>query len=248
MLMACAYSSRQPGGVGVRYCAAMVDPGSIWPWLSLALLGAFHGLNPAMGWLFAVALGLQERRLRAVVAALLPIAIGHAASIGLVAVAVGVLQLVVSRATLLLAGGAALLAFAAYKVVTRFRHRRWVGMRVGPRQLALWSFLMATAHGAGLMLVPLLVHLFGDDATLRTSGTGHTSHTGVIGGSLGLGVTAVAVHTLAMFLVMGLIAVTVYQAIGVEVLRRAWINLDLIWVSALALAGLVTLGLGLWTL
>ncbi len=107
---------------------------TFWPWLSLAALGAFHGLNPAMGWLFAVSLGLQERRLRAVVAALGPIALGHALAIGLAGLAVGALGLVVPQRALLALGGAALLAFAAYKVVTRFRHPRWVGMRVGPRR------------------------------------------------------------------------------------------------------------------
>src|SRR3712207_1091868 len=113
---------------------------TFWPWLSLAALGAFHGLNPAMGWLFAVALGLQERRPRAVVAALGPIALGHALAIGLVAVLVGLLGLVVPTRLLLLGGGLALLAFAAYKLATRFRHPRWVGMRVGWRDLVLWSF------------------------------------------------------------------------------------------------------------
>lgn len=226
----------------------MADLGTLWPWLSLALLGAFHGLNPAMGWLFAVALGLQEGRLRAVVEALGPIAIGHAASIGLVAIAVGVLQLVISRELLLLLGGTVLLAFVAYKVATRFRHPRWVGMRVKPHELALWSFLMATAHGAGPMLVPVLAHLRADSASLALMATGHASHAATAGGSLESGLAAVALHTLTMFLVMGLIAVVVYQEVGVEVLRRAWINLDLIWVGALALAGLITLGLGLWAL
>jgi len=222
------------------------DP--IWPWLSLALLGAFHGLNPAMGWLFAVALGLQEQRLRGVLASLVPIAVGHAASIGLVAVAVGLLQLVVPRVTLLVSGGLVLLGFAAYKVATRFRHRRWVGMRVTSRQLALWSFLMATAHGAGLMLVPVLVHLSGTSDRLATVATEHAGHLAVVGSSVGAGLAAVAVHTLAMFLTMGVIAVAVHQLFGVEVLRRAWINLDLIWVAALGLAGLITLALGLWAL
>ncbi|MCM8750132.1 hypothetical protein NET02_13340 [Thermomicrobiaceae bacterium CFH 74404] len=226
----------------------MADLGTAWPWLSLILLGAFHGLNPAMGWLFAVALGLQEGRLRAVVEALLPIAIGHAASTGLVAIAIGLLQLAVSRELLLLLGGALLLAFAAYKVATRFRHPRWVGMRVKPHELALWSFLMATAHGAGLMLVPVLAHLRPASAVPALATAGHAGHAMAAGSSIGSGLAAVALHTLAMFLVMGLIAVVVYQEVGVEVLRRAWINLDLIWVGALALAGLITLVLGLWAL
>src|SRR3712207_4102905 len=140
----------------------MFDLTPSWPWLSLAALGAFHGLNPAMGWLFAVSLGLQERRLRAVVSALGPIALGHFLAIGLAAVVIGALGFVIPQRLLLALGGAALLGFAAYKVATRFRHPRWVGMRVGPRELVLWSFLMASAHGAGLMLVPVLVRLRGE--------------------------------------------------------------------------------------
>src|SRR5215204_7092338 len=140
----------------------MMAMNNYWPWLSLLALGAFHGLNPAMGWLFAVALGLQERRLRAVTMALGPIALGHALAIGLAAVVVGTVGLVIPQRLLLALGGASLLAFAAYKVATRFRHPRWVGMRVGPRDLVLWSFLMASAHGAGLMLIPVLVGLRGD--------------------------------------------------------------------------------------
>src|SRR5829696_9101659 len=147
-----------------------------WPWLSLLALGAFHGLNPAMGWLFAVSLGLQERRLRAVLIALGPIALGHALAIALAGLAVGALGLVVPQRLLLALGGAALLAFAAAKVITRFRHPRWVGMRVSSRQLVLWSFLMASAHGAGLMLVPVLAGVRGEGVsaprlTPRTSGT-----------------------------------------------------------------------------
>src|SRR5688572_26836637 len=151
---------------------------ALWPWLSLLALGAFHGLNPAMGWLFAVALGLQERRLRAVTAALGPIALGHALAIGLAAVAVGTLGLVIPQRLLLALGGAALLGFAAHKVATRFRHPRWVGMRVTPRELVAWSFLMASAHGAGLMLVPVLVGLRGDGVASALAHAGHLGHTG----------------------------------------------------------------------
>src|SRR4029453_14992674 len=118
-----------------------------WPWLALILLGAFHGLNPGMGWLFAVALGLQDGRGRARLTALGPIPLGPALAIALVAVPVGLLGLVIAPRLLLILGGTALLAFAAYKLATRFRHPRWVGMRVGPRDLVLWSFIMASSHG-----------------------------------------------------------------------------------------------------
>lgn len=216
-----------------------------WPWIWLVLLGAFHGVNPAMGWLFAVALGLQERRLGAVIQALGPIALGHAASIGLVAITFGIAQLVVPQAYLLLAGGVILLAFAAYKVASRFRHPRWVGMRVRLHELVAWSFVMATAHGAGLMLVPVLARMQGDASPPALAAVTHGSHAISAGQTLGPALVAVALHTAAMLVSMGVLAVLVYQVLGVEVLRRAWINLDIIWVGALAAAGIVTLTLGL---
>jgi hypothetical protein len=221
-----------------------------WPLLSLLALGAFHGLNPAMGWLFAVALGLQERRLRAVTTALGPIALGHALAISLAAVAVGTLGFVIPQRLLLTLGGAALLAFAAYKVATRFRHPRWVGMRVGPRDLVLWSFLMASAHGAGLMLVPVLAGLRGEGVSSALAHAEHLGHAGhqVPGGhdSLLPALAAVGLHSFAMLAVAGVIALVVYQKLGVEVLRRVWVNLDLIWVGALVVVGGLALAVGLW--
>lgn len=229
----------------------MPDFHTSWPWLSLAALGAFHGLNPAMGWLFAVALGLQERRLRAVALALGPIALGHALAIGLSAVAVGVVGLIIPPRLLLALGGAALLGFAAYKVASRFRHPRWVGMRVGPRDLVFWSFLMASAHGAGLMLVPVLVQLRGDVAPSVLASAEHAEHlshqAAVTSNALIPALAAVGVHTAAMLAVAGVLAVVVYQKLGVEVLRRAWVNLDVLWVGALAITGTVALLLGLWS-
>jgi hypothetical protein len=223
-----------------------------WPWLALGLLGAFHGVNPGMGWLFAVALGLQERRGRAVVTALGPIALGHALAIAVVAIPVGLLGRVLSPRLLLLLGGVALLGFAAGKVVTRFRHPRWVGMRVGPRELVLWSFLMASAHGSGLMLAPAVAMLTAPGAANAAGAdpshmdhAGHLTVTGTLPEALTPVIAGTALHNGAMLLMMGVIAVAVYRVLGVDLLRRAWINLDLIWVSALAVAGGVALGLGL---
>ncbi len=225
---------------------------TFWPWLSLAALGAFHGLNPAMGWLFAVALGLQERRARAVIAALGPIALGHALAIALAGFVVGALGLVVPQRALLALGGAVLLAFAAYKIVTRFRHPRWVGMRVSPRDLVLWSFLMTSAHGAGLMLVPVLVQLRGEgtaSALAHASHVGHVGHpTAAASEALLPALAAVGLHSMAMLAVAGTIAVVVYQKLGVEVLRRAWVNLDFIWAGTLIVVGSIALGAGLWPL
>ena len=228
----------------------MFELSTIWPWLTLAALGAFHGLNPAMGWLFAVALGLQERRLRAVTAALGPIALGHTLAIAVAVLTVGLLGTVLPQRLLLALGGALLLTFAAYKVATRFRHPRWVGMRVGPRELVFWSFLMASAHGAGLMLVPILIGLRGDGISTAMAHSGHHGHMPFSspGASETLlpALAAVGIHSVAMLGVAAIVALVVYQKLGVEVLRRAWLNLDFIWIGALTLTGGLALGLSLW--
>ncbi len=116
----------------------MFDLHALWPWIALALLGGFHGLNPAMGWLFAVSHGMQERSLRAVVTALGPISIGHAVAIAGIAIPFGLMQVVVPREALLILGGSALIGYALYKVASRFRHPRRVGMRIRPSELAGW--------------------------------------------------------------------------------------------------------------
>ena len=199
-------------------------------WTMPALLGAFHGLNPAMGWLFAVALGLQERRSAAVLRALPPIALGHAVSIAVVVGVFAATALVVPGWMVRIGAAGVLFAFATYLVVKPRWHPRGVGMRVGFRDLVCWSFLMSSAHGAGLMLLPLMVH----GSTPMAGHAGHAAHA-----PDGLGV--LGVHTLAMFAVMTVAAVTVFSLVGVDILRRAWLNLDVIWIGALVIAGIVTL-------
>jgi hypothetical protein len=230
--------------------------GENWPWLALIFLGAFHGLNPGMGWLFAVALGLQERRGRAVATALGPIALGHALAIGLVAVPVALLGLVIASRPMVILGGCVLLAFAAYKIATRFRHPRWVGMRVGPRDLVLWSFIMASAHGAGLMLAPAMALLGAPEPSAAALTIDHTAHLvghgttapagGLTAALLVPALLVTALHTGSMLLAMGIVALAVYRTLGVDLLRRAWINLDLIWAGALVIAGCSAIALGLW--
>jgi len=203
----------------------------------LALLGAYHGLNPAMGWLFAVALGLQERRRGAVLQALPPIALGHAVSILLAVLVVGVAQLVVPLDVLRYVCASVLILFGLYKLVKR-KHPRWVGMKVGFRDLAVWSFLMSSAHGAGLMLVPVLLRL----SEPMQGSHNHGDHAANVGaGTVLADLAAVGLHTIAMFAVMGTIAVVVYEKLGVMILKRTWFNLDLLWAGALVGAGLITL-------
>jgi hypothetical protein len=170
-----------------------------WPWLALAGLGAYHGLNPAMGWLFAVALGLQERRLGAVLRAFTPIALGHVLAVSAAVLVVGVAQIVVPLDALRYACASVLILFGLYKLVRR-KHPRWVGMRVGFRDLTAWSFLMASAHGAGLMLVPVLLKL--SPAQPMQGIDGHADHAahgaGPTAAAMLADLAAVGLHTLAM--------------------------------------------------
>jgi hypothetical protein len=203
-----------------------------WPWLVLAGLGAFHGLNPAMGWLFAVALGLHRNSRVILVQALPAIALGHAASIALVAGAVVLAGIAIKGQALMAGSGILLIGWAIYHQLYGHRHRVRVGMRTGLAGLALWSFLMATAHGAGLMVLPALIPLCLTDSLLGEIAAES---------SVGLTLAAVGVHTAAMLAVTGAIAIAVREWLGLAVLRSAWINFDLIWTAGLVLAGIVLL-------
>jgi hypothetical protein len=212
----------------------------VWPWIAIALLGAYHGIDPSMGWLFAVALGLQERRRGKVFEALLPIAFGHLVAIGL---AVALIATAMATGALILRpiGAVALIGFGLFRLWRPQAHPRWVAMRVNARDLATWSFLMASAHGAGLMLFPILL-----DIPPVAVGLPAMSHNVLMCGprghlSLAEAIAVVIVHTGAMLIVMGTIAIAVYQWIGLQILRSAWINLDTIWAIALIAAGLMSL-------
>lgn len=201
---------------------------ALWPWLVLAGLGMYHGLNPAMGWLFAVALGLHRRSRAVVLQSLGPIALGHASAIAVVAAAVVAMGLIVDQKALRVAGGVALIGWAVYHLLYGTRHRARVGMQTGFAGLFLWSFLMAGAHGAGLMLVPALIPLCLAAGPMPAT----------VAGSPLIALAAVGVHTLAMLTVTGLIAIAVYEWTGVGFLRRGWINLDRLWSGALVATGL----------
>jgi hypothetical protein len=203
---------------------------------ALAGLGALHGLNPGMGWLFAVAIGLQRRSRTALAGALPPIAAGHAASVLAVATLVGVLQSVLATRVVAIGGGCVLVGFGLWRALSR-RHFRWAGMRVSAGQLVTWSFLMSSIHGAGLMLLPVLVA--GPVPAHHHHGVG-VAATADPHAVLLRGLAATAVHTVAMVTVAGLVAVLVYEVVGLRVLRTAWINLDLLWALALVGAGVAT--------
>jgi hypothetical protein len=202
----------------------------------MLLLGAYHGINPGMGWLFAVALGMQEQKGSAVAKALVPIALGHALSIGCMVLAGAFLGMVLPQEAIRYSVAALLFGLGIYSLV-RHRHPRWVRMQVGFRDLTVWSFLMASAHGAGLMLLPVLLGSRTVEAADHMAGYHHTS---AAAGPLAA-LLATAVHTIAYLAVTGLIAWVVYTKLGLAVLRKAWLNLNFVWATALLVTSVVTL-------
>ncbi len=203
------------------------------PWVVVVALGVYHGLNPGMGWLFALSLGLQKQSEKAVWLSLFPIALGHAVSLALVAFMVVVGLYFVSLNLLELFTAAILLAFAVYKLFNYYRHPRWVGMKVGMWDLFLWSFLMASAHGAGLMVAPVLVNV---------AGVHSPNHHSMLNLPAGVSVLlAVGIQAVSMLVAMVMVAWVVYRKLGLVVLRQRWINFDLIWAIALFVVGGIAL-------
>jgi hypothetical protein len=191
-----------------------------------------------MGWLFAVALGLQEKSGRAVIRALFPIAVGHAISVGLAVALLAAGKASIPLAVLPWITAGLLVGFGIFKMV-RPRHPQWVGMKVNARDLVLWSFLMATAHGAGLMLLP--VFLLGENNAAPCHGEGCHNAAGLSLTSPAGYIAAISLHTLAMLTVSAIISLVVYYKVGLAILRRAWFDLDKVWAGALILAGVLGL-------
>src|SRR5262245_6766538 len=201
-------------------------------WGMLLLLGAFHGINPGMGWLFAVALGMQENRAAAVWRAILPIGVGHACAVA-AAVAVGMVAGIALPVEILRWAVAAVLIGLGVLRLIRHRHPRYGSMRIGARGLTIWSFLIATAHGAGLMVLPIWIEM---SAAAAAEDAAHIH----AAATLTSGLAAIAVHSGSYLLVTAVIASIVFHKLGVGLLRKAWINLDLIWATALIATGALT--------
>jgi hypothetical protein len=207
-----------------------------WAWVAMFLLGAYHGINPGMGWLFAVALGMQRHSSRVVWQSLLPIAAGHALAIGLVVAAALIVGVTMPQNYAKILVASLLFGMGLYKLLHK-GHPRWGGMQVGFRDLTIWSFLMATAHGAGLMLLPVLLGM-------SAMGYAHhdmQGHMLMMSGGPWVGVLVVTVHTIGYLVITGTVAFVVYEKVGLNLLRRAWVNLDVIWAVAL----IVTAGVAL---
>jgi hypothetical protein len=200
---------------------------SDWDLGAIALLGVFHGLNPAMGWLLAAAVGFQVGSRRALLLALVPIALGHEASVAVTIGLVEELRVVASDTLPRLAAAALLAALAVWILLRRHPHGRWLGMRFGNVELGLWSFLVSSAHGAGLMLVPFVM--------------GVRVHERAPGSGVAAAGLAASLHTAAMALTAAAVAVLVYDVIGIALLRRAWVDLDRVWAVALLGGAALTL-------
>jgi hypothetical protein len=200
----------------------------------LLFLGAFHGINPGMGWLFAVALGMQENRAAAVWRAILPIGLGHACAVA-AAVALGMLAGIVLPFDVLRWPVAAILVALGVVRLVRHRHPRYGSMRIGPGGLTIWSFLIATAHGAGLMVLPIWLRM-----SAAAGDHGAHVHATLESATFTSALAAIAVHSGSYLFVTAAIASIVFHKLGVGLLRKAWINLDLIWASALIASGLLT--------
>jgi len=199
-------------------------------WAGLLALGAFHGINPGMGWLFAVALGMQEGRRSAVYRAMLPLALGHALAIG-AAIGVAVLAgAVVPLKTIQWVVAGVLLVLGISRLF-RHGHPRWVGMHVSMKDLTAWSFLMASAHGAGLMVLPLV---------LGTAAAAPHCAAHVVGPGTSSAVWATVVHSSGYLAASAAIALVVFEKLGVGLLRKAWFNLDLVWAVVLVVTSIVT--------
>jgi hypothetical protein len=240
-----------------------MEDGMFWSWLALLLLGAWHGINPGMGWLFAVALGLQGQNRRAVVHAIPPLALGHGLAIASAVLFAALVGLILPLTHIKWLVATILVGFGLYRAI-RSRHPRYGGMQVGAKDLTLWSFLMASAHGAGLMVLPFvlgvmpgsaglglpgvpMLHASSGASTAVAAGMGHASHaahsamllSAVPEGQM-VGLVATLLHTAGYLVVMGVVAVLVYEKLGLRLLRTWWFNLDLLWAATLILTGVLT--------
>ncbi|MGB0084507.1 MAG: hypothetical protein WBP94_03925 [Rhodomicrobiaceae bacterium] len=211
-----------------------------WLWLAVVASGLYHGVNPGMGWPLALTAGLMERSSRALVAALWPLTIGHLLAMLAVLLPFSLLIALVEWQRPIQIGASLLvIAFGVFRFVNR-RHPRALA-RIRPTQLGLWSFAVAIAHGAGLMLVPIYLGL----CRAANADSGHAAAGALINANLGMAVLVSAVHSLAMITAGGLSAWLVYRYLGLKFVSRSWFNLDATWAVSLILVGTLSLAVSL---
>jgi hypothetical protein len=212
---------------------------SAWLWLAIIVSGFYHGFNPGMGWPLAVAAGLMDKSPRALVAALWPLSAGHLLAMLVMLLPFALLLALVQWQHHIQAGaGILVVAFGVFRLL--YPNHPRVLARIKPTQLALWSFVVAVAHGAGLMLVPIYLGLCQTDGLDR----GRSQATSLSNANLGMAMTVSVVHTIAMISAGGCAAWLVYRYLGLQYLSRSWFNLDRVWSLSLILVGAVALAIG----
>ncbi|HDR9250091.1 hypothetical protein [Burkholderia vietnamiensis] len=212
-------------------------PASLALWAAVLASGVYHGLNPAMGWPLAVSNALMTRRVDALVAALGYLALGHALAVFMVMLPFGLLAALLAWQPAIRIGASVLVIGFGAALLIRRRHPRALA-RIAPARLGLWSFAVALAHGAGLMLVPIYLGLCGPDRD-----AGHRAAATLIDAHLGTALVVAAVHAAAMVGAGGVLAWLVYRYLGLKFVARSWFNLDAVWASSLILTGALSLGL-----
>src|SRR5947208_1486858 len=216
------------------------DATSAWLWAAVVVSGLYHGINPGMGWPLAVAAGLMDKSARALLATLVPLSAGHLLAMLVMLLPFAMLLALAQWERQIQAGASLLLMVYGVLQLVDPRHPR-VLARIGPTQLALWSFVVAIAHGAGLMLVPIYLGL------CETAGldSGHQAAATLIGANLGTALIVSVVHTVAMISAGGAAAWLVYRYFGLQSLSRSWFNLDTVWALSLILVGAIAFAISL---
>ena len=210
-------------------------------WWAVIFSGIYHGINPGMGWPLAVSAALMERRKAALPSALGLLALGHfVAMIGILLPFSLMIFLVEWQAEIRIAAGLAVIAMGLYLLINR-RHPKILA-RIHPSRLALWSFLAATAHGAGLMLVPIYLGI----CAIGAEETGHLAAQSLMSSNLAVAFGVAAVHTLSMTIAGGVLATIIYFWLGLKFLSRTWFNLDLVWAVSLIVVGVFGVGSAFW--
>jgi len=211
-------------------------------WWAVIVSGLYHGVNPGMGWPLAVSAALMKQRSAAMPAALAALAGGHFLAMTVILLPFSLMTALVSwERELRIGAGIVVLSMGLFLLFYR-RHPRFLS-RVPPGKLALWSFLAAMAHGAGLMLVPIYLGLCGDPAALDA---GHHAADALMAANLGTALLVAVVHTAAMSLAGGTLAAGVYYWLGLRFLSRSWINLELIWALSLIIVGGIGIGAAIY--
>jgi len=214
------------------------EPSTVWLWLAIVVSGLYHGVNPGMGWPLAVSAGLMDKSPRALLAALWPLSVGHLlAMLAILLPFAMLLALVQWRHQIQAGAGVLVIGFGAYRLLSP-RHPR-VLARIRPTQLALWSFVVAIAHGAGLMLVPMYLGLCQTSAPDQGGEAAAT----LINTNLDVAIEVSVVHSIAMISAGGCAAWLVYHYLGLTFVSRSWFNLDTVWAVSLILVGATALAI-----